>query len=103
MYRIFLAIFAMAALAGCASLGGDNQAAFAPTFPEPVETVDAGTDGSLFNASVSRDLFADHKARNVGDILTINLHERTQATKRRSEESRVGKECVSTCRSRWTP
>src|SRR3546814_14483882 len=22
---------------------------------------------------------------------------------RRSEESRVGKECVSTCRSRWTP
>src|SRR3546814_19668116 len=25
------------------------------------------------------------------------------ATPRRSEERRVGKECVSTCRSRWTP
>src|SRR3546814_1411623 len=24
-------------------------------------------------------------------------------TSRRSEESRVGKECVSTCRSRWSP
>ena len=24
-------------------------------------------------------------------------------TKRRSEERRVGKECVSTCRSRWSP
>src|SRR3546814_16968192 len=24
-------------------------------------------------------------------------------TTRRSEESRVGKECVSTCRSRWSP
>lgn len=81
MYRIFLAIFAVVALGGCASLGGDTQAAFAPTFPEPVDSIDTGTDGSLFNASVSRDLFADHKARNVGDILTINLNERTQATK----------------------
>src|SRR3546814_20870123 len=27
----------------------------------------------------------------------------TEAAKRRSEERRVGKECVSTCRSRWTP
>src|SRR3546814_20039197 len=25
------------------------------------------------------------------------------ALKRRSEERRVGKECVSTCRSRWSP
>src|SRR3546814_4244163 len=26
-----------------------------------------------------------------------------RSTKRRSEERRVGKECVSTCRSRWSP
>src|SRR3546814_1908719 len=26
-----------------------------------------------------------------------------RATRRRSEERRVGKECVSTCRSRWLP
>src|SRR3546814_16173740 len=26
-----------------------------------------------------------------------------QTTGKRSEERRVGKECVSTCRSRWTP
>src|SRR3546814_9107597 len=26
-----------------------------------------------------------------------------QRTERRSEERRVGKECVSTCRSRWSP
>src|SRR3546814_13389266 len=26
-----------------------------------------------------------------------------QTTERRSEERRVGKECVSTCRSRWSP
>src|SRR6056297_4152194 len=29
--------------------------------------------------------------------------ERSARTPRRSEERRVGKECVSTCRSRWSP
>src|SRR3546814_3398887 len=29
--------------------------------------------------------------------------ERLQGSRRRSEERRVGKECVSTCRSRWSP
>src|SRR3546814_15060395 len=28
---------------------------------------------------------------------------RSQVTDQRSEERRVGKECVSTCRSRWSP
>src|SRR3546814_7335766 len=28
---------------------------------------------------------------------------RSKATTQRSEERRVGKECVSTCRSRWSP
>src|SRR3546814_1478428 len=28
---------------------------------------------------------------------------RTRTRKHRSEERRVGKECVSTCRSRWSP
>src|SRR3546814_10094890 len=27
----------------------------------------------------------------------------TESKRRRSEERRVGKECVSTCRSRWSP
>src|SRR3546814_6270867 len=30
-------------------------------------------------------------------------HDRTVGAFRRSEERRVGKECVSTCRSRWSP
>src|SRR3546814_8325406 len=29
--------------------------------------------------------------------------QRTDAQAQRSEERRVGKECVSTCRSRWSP
>src|SRR3546814_6105972 len=34
-------------------------------------------------------------------MLRANLDERERWT--RSEERRVGKECVSTCRSRWSP
>src|SRR3546814_18281008 len=30
-------------------------------------------------------------------------HELARLSARRSEERRVGKECVSTCRSRWSP
>src|SRR3546814_16620575 len=30
-------------------------------------------------------------------------HDRKRALQSRSEERRVGKECVSTCRSRWSP
>src|SRR3546814_15312171 len=33
-------------------------------------------------------------------VLTIGVHRHLP---RRSEERRVGKECVSTCRSRWSP
>src|SRR3546814_13803573 len=32
-----------------------------------------------------------------------SLHVRQDERLRRSEERRVGKECVSTCRSRWSP
>src|SRR3546814_19311312 len=31
------------------------------------------------------------------------LHHAAHASHHRSEERRVGKECVSTCRSRWSP
>src|SRR3546814_20635900 len=32
-----------------------------------------------------------------------SAHGKTVYRRRRSEERRVGKECVSTCRSRWSP
>src|SRR3546814_10648702 len=36
-------------------------------------------------------------------VLAWCLSERAIAPRQRSEERRVGKECVSTCRSRWSP
>src|SRR3546814_14466029 len=43
------------------------------------------------------DIFeADREARHVASGILERVHNR-------SEERRVGKECVSTCRSRWSP
>src|SRR3546814_6757486 len=42
----------------------------------------------------------------AGDRLSLHLGEQQLAGRQRqyrSEERRVGKECVSTCRSRWSP
>src|SRR3546814_16306749 len=39
----------------------------------------------------------------LGDVITHQSYGRTCSAAFRSEERRVGKECVSTCRSRWSP
>src|SRR3546814_15085947 len=59
-----------------------KSASLIPVRPELVE-------GLFFLSSVAR----------KRTVLRQAQHER----KKRSEERRVGKECVSTCRSRWSP
>src|SRR3546814_7853119 len=39
----------------------------------------------------------------VGILLLRNRNMIATGVRKRSEERRVGKECVSTCRSRWSP
>src|SRR3546814_12137656 len=46
------------------------------------------------------DIFAQRHRVVAGDRARIESTRRKQC---RSEERRVGKECVSTCRSRWSP
>src|SRR3546814_10012392 len=48
----------------------------------------------------ARFLAADHHPRAVGQPPRPAA---TTVERKRSEERRVGKECVSTCRSRWSP
>src|SRR3546814_11414035 len=60
----------------------------------------AATDETAFAVVRGRLAIFDHIAvdrgllDHVGEILLVHV---------RSEERRVGKECVSTCRSRWSP
>src|SRR3546814_15499908 len=47
-------------------------------------------------------------AKELGTVMVLPIYEEAQTgvyynTSVRSEERRVGKECVSTCRSRWSP
>src|SRR3546814_4503008 len=42
----------------------------------------------------------EHSLAKVPNLLVVG---RREADEGRSEERRVGKECVSTCRSRWSP
>src|SRR3546814_19019600 len=50
---------------------------------------------------------ADEILRNRGDTVEFVVYQRGReqplCASVRSEERRVGKECVSTCRSRWSP
>src|SRR3546814_21157240 len=50
------------------------------------------------------ELHGDHAAQYRKNAVTVNgIDVDLRAGDQRSEERRVGKECVSTCRSRWSP
>src|SRR3546814_11568043 len=48
-------------------------------------------------------LFVDHLSALKRNIILRKLAKLKKQKALRSEERRVGKECVSTCRSRWSP
>src|SRR3546814_12023789 len=77
-------------------LGGEQrgEAAQRPRTPQRLEVAPEGKDHQHHGDSVEVDrLGAD------GD----GIDGIAVGAERRSEERRVGKECVSTCRSRWSP
>jgi len=50
--------------------------------PMPAPAVpQAANQGAIYQAATYRPLFEDHHARNVGDILTININEKINASK----------------------
>src|SRR3546814_2201383 len=58
-------------------------------------------NGNWVIRDVERWLFAPTVA--VKEAMTANIAAPAKMDMARSEERRVGKECVSTCRSRWSP
>ncbi|MGD9591670.1 MAG: flagellar basal body L-ring protein FlgH, partial [Candidatus Berkiella sp.] len=67
-------------LTGCINIVGPNDPNFAPVFPDrpPEQTPDMG---SIYFPKEGISLYEDIKARKVGDIITVVLTEKTNASK----------------------
>src|SRR3546814_9472382 len=100
-----------------ANFNADNAAALASTPPTRVKvnkqhgriryfesTFDAAVQGAPAVADTITWGSLPVGARFVGHLSQLNWSTGTaSSTLTRSEARRVGKECVSTCRSRWSP
>lgn len=79
--RLALALVLSMAASGCAMMSQPRVevADTRPAPPAPAPQV-APVTGSIFQAAQYRPLFEDHRARLVGDTLTINIVEKVSAT-----------------------
>src|SRR3546814_11795411 len=75
-----------------------EEALAAPLWSVDLEAADAIARGILRLPEVAGVTIADHTG--TRDFVSV---ERPDRRKTRSEERRVGRECVSTCSSRWSP
>ena len=78
--KFILAVAILSLSAGGCSMLSMQQESFAP--PEPVVVQHAPpTAGAIYQANTDVRLFEDLKASRIGDILTVKLAERTNASK----------------------
>ncbi|MBF0471456.1 MAG: flagellar basal body L-ring protein FlgH [Gammaproteobacteria bacterium] len=79
-----LILLAVMAASGCSGLANRpkpvHDPKFAPVFPEPVPK-SVNSIGSIYQPGAGVMLFEDSKAHRVGDLLTVELSERTNAFK----------------------
>jgi len=74
------ALVAAVALAGCSTV--PTSIVQRPTSARPLMVESApALDGAIYQASNYRPLFEDRRARHIGDMLTINIVEKTAAVK----------------------
>src|SRR3546814_9417553 len=96
--------------------GGKTLASFLASQKEPVAIVEQSNKmygGTCINIACipTKSLIVNaekgvpyNEALAIKDKLTSSLRQKNyDKLNQRSEERRVGKECVSTCRSRWSP
>ncbi len=83
LIRLLVALLVMASSSGCSTLNppkpGDSPEyrPVAPLVPIP----SASNHGGIYQAAQSQGLFEDYKARRVGDLVTVQLVEKTNAKK----------------------
>lgn len=81
MKRLIFGIASTLVLAGCVTTTPPTAVHQPMTArPEPRNYV-ANGNGAIYNVASARPLFEDRRARFVGDTITINISEKTQASK----------------------
>ncbi len=88
MKRALVAGVAMALFAGCATVTPPpaKDPAYEPTYPATAVPPHSA-NGAIYQSHTSVSLFEDVKAHRVGDTLTIELTEKTDAAKKASTSS----------------
>ena len=87
LFRIFSLVFALSLLllGGCATMPPPTthqEMSYAPTPPNEALFERAPPDGAIYHGEQNMELFSDPRAHRIGDILTIELVENTQASKK---------------------
>lgn len=73
-------ILSVLALAGCSAV--PSSIVERPTSARPpMAEAPAPTNGAIYQAATYRPMFEDRRARHIGDMLTINIIEKTSAVK----------------------
>ncbi|WP_281688666.1 flagellar basal body L-ring protein FlgH [Pseudomonas citronellolis] len=81
-----LPMLALAALAGCVSPPPKpDDPYYAPVMPRTPMPA-AQNNGSIYQAGFENNLYGDRKAFRIGDIITITLNEKTQASKKANSD-----------------
>jgi flagellar L-ring protein precursor FlgH len=78
--QILALVLVVQGLAGCGLLP-QKESTQEPATPHVLAPPVPRTDGAIYQAGQQMELFADLKARRVGDVLTITLNELTAASK----------------------
>jgi flagellar L-ring protein precursor FlgH len=81
-FHRFVIAAALAMLAGCAMAPTHEDDANWAATPPPAPPAANQADGAIYHDMQNMELFADARAHRIGDILTINLIESTQASKK---------------------
>ncbi|MGS0758837.1 flagellar basal body L-ring protein FlgH, partial [Roseateles sp. GG27B] len=73
--RIVILSFALAVLSGCSTLYREPQVELqhTPVVQLPPLSMNAPSNGSIYQSASYRPLFEDHRARLVGDTLTVQI------------------------------
>lgn len=79
-YTNYFGLIFLVALAGCSTVPSTNVHQPMSVRPSPAPERVA-SNGAIYQANYARPLFEDRRARNVGDVLTISIVEKTSASK----------------------